>query len=149
MNRAVSMYFKDGISDKVWEAKLSGKNVECRWGRRGIQKELSEIDNIPNEFDAMKFYDNKFAEKRGKGYLMDRETSRQFEALEPKPVERRSVRESIPSGISPVVWAGLSPAMRRALEGLPRSKSAASRSKKPPTRAVEEERSVVRMIEVE
>jgi bifunctional non-homologous end joining protein LigD len=73
MNEEVSLYFKDGSSDKEYHAQLEAKDsgfvVNFQYGRRGAALQSGTKTAQPLEFaKAKKVYDKLVAEKTGKGY---------------------------------------------------------------------------------
>lgn len=69
----VTLYYKEGGSDKVYTAILkqdgSGWVVNAQWGRRGASMQTGTKTNSPVAFDeAKKIYDKLVASKMSKGY---------------------------------------------------------------------------------
>ena len=72
-NETVTLYFREGSSDKVYTAELKKKGagwvVDFAYGRRGSSMNTGTKTSLPVEYEkAKKIYDKLVAEKTGKGY---------------------------------------------------------------------------------
>lgn len=74
MEKSISLYYKEGSSDKVYQASLEKKDkgfvVNFAFGRRGSTLKTGTKTNVAVDFDeADKVYQKLINEKMGKGYL--------------------------------------------------------------------------------
>jgi bifunctional non-homologous end joining protein LigD len=73
LKESVSLYFREGSSDKVYHAQLEPKDsgfvVNFQYGRRGSTLTPGTKTQTPVEYDkAKKIFDKLVAEKKGRGY---------------------------------------------------------------------------------
>ena len=84
MNETITLYYREGSSDKVYEVKLvqhphdTGFHVDFRYGRRGssMQHGIKTTASLPYA-QAKKIYDKLVQEKRAKGYVVGPESRSQ------------------------------------------------------------------------
>lgn len=73
---STTLYFKEGSSDKEYQASLEKKGngwvVNFKYGRRGNAGNAGTKTNNPTTYDeAKKIYDKLVASKEAKGYVPD------------------------------------------------------------------------------
>lgn len=89
----MTLYFREGKSDKFYTAVLNGMIVTFIWGRRGTDGQTAE-KVFASPFQAREAYLDKLAEKRAKGYRQTLPAVKDEDAIEADAAKALALKQS-------------------------------------------------------